>query len=156
MTTSIKIVGLAELQKKLGADFKRPLRGATLAIAQAIQHELTPYPPTTEANRPGGPGSRWYERGYGPKRETMAGVITGRKTSEVLFKSWGIERRGIIGQVLGSKASYSPYVHSEEKQAKFHGKRGWVTDEDAVKKVERDGTIERIVSQAVMHALGQK
>ena len=80
----------------------------------------------------------------------------GRKTSETLGRRWGVERRGTIGAVLGNIATYSPYVHDEEKQAKYHGRRGWVTDEKAIKRIERRGTVKRIVEDAVMHALGQK
>ena len=161
MPVSIKIAGLDELQRKLGADFRPAMRGATRAIAAELQGEIAPYPPTTEANRPRSDIATrralpWYERGYGTRYLLKGGGMGGRKTSETLGRRWGIERRGSIGSVLGNIASYSPYVHSEEKQAKFHGRWGWVTDEDAVKKVERDGTIKRIVSDAVMHALGQR
>jgi len=153
---TVRLVGLDDLQKKLGADFKPAMRGATKAIAAEIQGKIAPYPPATSANRPAGPGSRWYERGFGSRYQRKDGIRSGRKTSETLGRRWGIQSQGRIGAVLGNLATYSPYVHSAEKQAKIHGKRGWVTDEEAIEKVERAGTIRRIVEDAIMHALGQR
>ena len=149
MSVSITIQGLDRLQRKLGTDFKPVLRGATKAIAGAIEGEIAPYPPKTIANSPSQP--RWYERGYGPR---WHGGTGGRKTSQNLGRSWGIKSKGSIGAVLGSRATYSPYVHSHEKQAKFHGARGWVTDKEAVEKVVNRGDVEKIMRQAVRKALG--
>jgi len=153
---TVRIVGLEELQKKLGADFQAAVRGASKAIAAEVQGKIAPYPPATGANRPGGPGSRWYERGYGPRWRRKDGSLAGRKTSETLGRRWAIERRGGTGAVLGNIASYAPYVHSHEERADIHKKRGWISDQEAVQAVERAGTIERIVSDAIMKALGQK
>lgn len=163
----VKITGLDELQRKLGADFRPAMRGATRAIAAEVQGVIAPYPKESEANKARAFGSafsistrkaanRWYERGYGPRWARKDGGVGGTKSSETLGRRWGIKRSGRIGAVLGNIASYAPFVHSDEKQAKFHGRRGWVTDKDAIKKVEQAGTIKRIVSDAVMHALGQR
>ena len=159
MSVSITIQGLDRLQRKLGTDFKPVLRGATKAIAGAIEGEIAPYPPTTAANRPRSNIATkrtlpWYERGYGTRWLRRDGSIGGRKTSQQLGRSWGIKSKGSIGAVLGSRATYSPYVHSHEKQAKFHGARGWVTDKEAVEKVVKRGDVQKILSQAVRKALG--
>ncbi len=158
MGATVRIVGLDDLQRRLGADFKPAMRGATRAIALEIQGEIAPYPPSTEANRPRSSLATrralpWYERGYGTRWHRRDGTVGGRKTSETLGRRWGIKRSGGTGAVLGNIASYSPYVHSHDKRAKFHKRRGWVSDEEAIKDVERAGTIERIVRDAIMHAL---
>jgi len=155
MGATVKLVGLDSLQRKLGADFKPAMRAASKAIALEIQGEIAPYPPATSANRPKGPGSKWYERGFGTKWMLKDGTVRGKKTSQTLGRRWGIKGKGAIGAVLGNIATYSPYVHSHEEQAKYHGKRGWVTDEKAVERVERRGTVRRIVEDAVMKAMGQ-
>jgi len=151
---TVRLVGLEELQRKLGRDFKPAMRGASKAIAAEIQGEIAPYPPATSANRPAGPGSRWYERGFGPRWTRKDGSTGGRKTSETLGRRWGIKSHGSIGAVLGNIASYAPYVHDHEKRAKFHERRGWVSDREAIEDVERAGTIKRIVRDAIIAALG--
>jgi hypothetical protein len=151
---TVRIVGLDKLQKRLGTSFKPAMRGATKAIALEIQGKIAPYPRSTIANSPG--QRRWYERGFGPRWRRQDGTVGGRKTSETLGRRWGVEREGSIGAVVGNIASYSPYVHDHDKRARFHKRRGWVSDREAVEKVERAGTIPRIVNDAIMHALGQK
>uniref|UniRef100_A0A6M3J4M5 Tail protein n=1 Tax=viral metagenome TaxID=1070528 RepID=A0A6M3J4M5_9ZZZZ len=150
----------------LGGDFQRlkraldvrmspVLSGITMAVIAEIENKLTPYPPSSEANRPGGPGSRWYERGYGSRWLTMRGQMRGRKTSQMLGRKWQKQRRGRIGAVLGSPVTYAPYVHHDERQARFHGQRGWVTDKKAVEYVVRSGKVDRIVRQAMTRSFGR-
>ena len=69
------------LKRALGVRMSPVLSGITMAVIAEIENKLTPYPPSSEANRPGGPGSRWYERGYGSRWVTMGGQLRGRKTS---------------------------------------------------------------------------
>jgi len=146
---SVRLEGLDRLQRKLGADFRPTMRAATLAIAAEIQGKIAPYPPATEANSPA--RERWYERGYGPRWRTKDGGIAGRKTSETLGRRWAIARYGDIGAKLGNGATYSAFVHSAERQARFHGARGWKTDKQAVEIVRRAGTIVQIMRDAVMN-----
>ena len=147
---TVRLEGLDELQRKLGADFRPVMRGATKAIAAEIHGKMAPYPEKTEANSPA--RQRWYERGYGPKRRTRDGRIVGKKTSEMLRISWAITTYGDIGAKIGSRASYSKFVHGAKDQAWFHKKNGWMTDKGAVEIVQRAGTIGRIMKDAVMHA----
>ena len=147
---NVRLEGLEELQRKLGADFRPVMRGATKAIAAEIQGKIAPYPPATDANSPA--RQRWYERGYGSKWRTRGGSIAGRKTSETLGRRWAISTYGDIGAKLGNAASYAAFVHDDAKQSPFHKRRGWMSDKGAVEIVQRAGTIGRIMKDAMMHA----
>lgn len=154
MTVTISLHGLDAVQRRLTQDLDRPMRGASKAVAAALQNIIAPYPRSTAANRPQGPGSRWYERGYGTRWMRVDGSIHGRKTSETLGRRWGIASRGKSGAVLGNIASYAPFVHDDEKQAEALKKIGWVTDKMAVRALEAKGTIDRIVNKVLMKVLG--
>jgi hypothetical protein len=120
----------------------------------AIEGRVSEYPPASEANRPRAwQGSAynlvtrkraslntWYERGYGPKWVRKDGTVNGRKTSELLGRSWSREVRvddDVIEGILGNSASYTRYVHGRE-QADFHARRGWMTIFEGVKQSEED------------------
>jgi hypothetical protein len=96
------------------------------------------YAPKSEANVSKAHG-RWYERGWGSKYRRLDGVITGKKTSEVLRAQWSTKSRDKgLTRVVGNSASYAPWVHAAEEvngkgpQASFHKRRGWKTDEQVL------------------------
>jgi len=149
VTYGIRIVGLQQVQRALGVDFKPAIRAGLQGIAAEVQGTIAPYPPASEANSPGNANGRWYERGYGPKWLTKAGVH-GRKTSQMLGRRWAIKPHGGMGWTVGNTATYSPFVHSAEKQARFHAKRRWVTDAQAVEVVVKSGKAKRILVQAIV------
>lgn len=62
-----------------------------------------------------------YQRGWGPIYPS--GRKSKRKTSENLGKQWYVKSTDFAAEV-GNRASYSEFVHGE-RQAKFHGARGW-------------------------------
>ncbi|CUS05413.2 protein of unknown function [Candidatus Promineifilum breve] len=131
---AVKIRGLDKAIEKLekvggrGA-LKRPMMKAVAHL----HDKIAKYPPATAANSPGN-GYSWYERGFGTRSRTgMAWP-----TSETLGRRWSHEvdgdgRRGVVG----NNASYGPYVQSAEKQAAFHARDGWLTDEQVVEKEQR-------------------
>lgn len=164
MTYGIRIVGLTQVQRKLGQDFAPTIRAATQAIALEVQGEIAPYPPATIANSPSNPAGRWYERGYGPKWIRKDGTICGRKTSQMMNrgagivngagdKGWYIKSRGRIGWLIGNRATYSGRLHSDELQARWAAARGWVTDKMAIQHVIASGAAKRIIVQAIMAKL---
>jgi hypothetical protein len=53
---------------------------------------------------------------------------------------------------VGNNVPYGPYVQSKAKQARFHKRRGWMTDEQAVKKA-RPGIVQ-LFKDAIERALG--
>lgn len=149
MSYGIRIVGLREIQRALGADIKPAIQAATKAIALEVQGTIAPYPESTIANSPSNPKGRWYQRGYGPKWMTKKGEVHGRKTSQTLGRRWSVKQRG-IGAIVANLASYADVVHSQQKQARFHAARGWVTDKMALEAVVRSGAAKRIIVQAIM------
>jgi hypothetical protein len=130
------IKGMDKLVRKL--DTVAKLKGAKRGLKAGAVHvmgKIKQYPPQTLANSPNNPTGRWYERSYGPRwLRKRDGTVGGRKTSERLDTKWTTaSRAGGLQQVIGNNASYAPYVHSAEKQAGFHGDRGWLTDEQVLK-----------------------
>lgn len=128
------IKGMNKLIRKL--DTVAKLKGAKRGLkagAEHIEGTIKEYAPKSEANVEKAHG-RWYERGWGSKYKRLDGVVTGKKTSKTLRTKWSTRSRnsGLL-QVIGNNASYARFVHSAEEQAKFHGDRGWLTDEQVIK-----------------------
>ena len=140
------IKGMNKLLRKL--DTVAKLRGAKRGLKSGALHvkgKIAKYPPSTTANSPGNPTGRWYERGYGPRwLRKRKGGVGGRKTSETLGRKWATASLNSgLTQRIGNNASYAPYVHDAEKQAKIHGQRGWKTDEQVLRE-EGDQVLEFI------------
>lgn len=96
---------------------------------------------------------RWYERGYGT-RWYSRGKLQGRRTSQTLGRRWTIsERNQGFTQVVGNNASYGPFVHSHERQAWFHRRRGWKTDEQVIE--EESDTIVEFVEAEIRKVLSR-
>jgi len=149
VSVTVRVHVPPDLKRALDGNMKRVVQRASVPITREIHHAVSEYPPASEANLP---NHRWYERGYGPRWSRKDGSIGGRKTSEMLNRSWGTQRKG-WGMILGSRASYSPVVHHHKEQAKFHKARGWVTDKEAVDKVLKSGKVDRAVKAAVAWVL---
>lgn len=153
MPYAIRIEGLERAQRSLGVQIEPALQAATQNIAKAIEDVILPYPPVTAANDPGNPTGRWYERGKGGYYRRKDGSVVKYSESENLSAKWGIKRIGRWGAQLGNIASYAPYVHAKDKQARWMARIGWVTDEAAVAVVVRSGAVRRIVAQALARAM---
>ena len=163
MPVTVRIHIPADQKRALDGDMRKVIRKAAEPLAAELKATVSTYPPASEANMPRGFGSavsiatkkaqnRWYKRGYGPQWSRKDGSVGGRKTSEMLNRSWGIKRLR-WGMQLGSRASYSPVVHHHEEQASFHKARGWVTDKQAVDKLLASGKVDRAVKAAVAWVL---
>jgi len=147
---SVEVTGLDELQKTLGTDLRRAIRAASMAIGEAIRGYLAVYPAQRASANP----NHWYERGYGSKWRRKDGSVGARATSEQLGPSWGVETKD-DGAVVGTRVSYAPYVQSEEEQTGWHQGTGWITEAQAVQKVEQSGVIQEIVADAVVKELNE-
>lgn len=142
---TIRLEGLPELERKLGklkaGEYKRGILGAAGAD---IRNYLVWYPPSGPGNKPGGPGSRWYERGYGTRWQTKAGQVHGRRTSERLGSKWAVKVESSGDRaVIGNNASYAPIVQDEDEQPAFHTARGWRTVQGAVRE-KGQGIVDKI------------
>jgi hypothetical protein len=142
MTVTIKPEGLDKLTAKFKSisDLKF-IKAVLRAAGETVKGKIAKYPSATSANQPNDTG-RWYERGYGPKWMTRAGVH-GRATSETLGRRWTTrtEDNGLT-VIVGNNASYGPYVQDRDSQASFHTARGWRTIQDVA---EEEGP--RIIQQ---------
>lgn len=154
MSPTVKVIIPADLKRALDGNLKRVVRNAAFAVAQELKTEVSEYPPLSEANLEGGAGSRWYQRGYGPRWKRRDGTVNGYPSSEMLNRSWAIQRTS-TGAMVGSRASYSPAVHGWKEQAKFHKRRGWRTDKAAVAAIRKRGLIDRAVKLALMAEMGK-
>ena len=156
---TVKLQGDKKLMRALDGDLKKALRRGGHLVGLEVKREVAEYPPQSEANIPRGFGSavsigtrqsanRWYQRGYGPRWARKDGSVGGRKSSEMLNRSWMVGRNR-MGAFVASLASYSPVVHHYKEQASFHKRRGWVTDKTAVDRVRKSGKMDRIMQQVV-------
>ena len=64
--------------------------------------------------------------------------------SQRIQQSWAISRSP-TSSVLGNRATYAPYVASEEFQTAQHAATGFTTDKQAADQVMSDGTMKRII-----------
>ena len=126
MTSSI--TGDAELRRKLAKlqDMSQ-IYPALMAGGVHVEGKLKEYPPSTAANSPGGPGSQWYERGWGSRWQRMDGSMGGRQSSETLGKKWTMQGSGGDKVIIGNNVSYGPYVQGPSEQAKALREIGWKT-----------------------------
>ena len=151
----IRIEGLDKLQAaitQIPNEVQSGLRAAMKGSTELVRSGVATYPPETEANRPPGINGRWYVRGFGTR------TVTGQEyaTSEVLGRSWGTDIQGFgasIKGIVGTRASYAPWVQDEEQQAPFHRRRGWPTVEGVLE--EKGPKIQRLFEQIIAKILAR-
>ncbi len=139
--TSVKIVGLEQIQRKLSsmsAEIEDTFHaGAEEASNRVILPTvgLQRYPPETEANRPPTP---YYIRGRGTQTATR-----NYQNSERLGTRWVFSRLAGLRASIGNAASYAPYVHGEN-QARAMAPKGWRRLMDVAD--EKRSEIERVIN----------
>jgi len=151
--TNVRVEGLERLVRVIGracTDLPRAIGAATFAIGEQIRGTIAVYPPMPK-----------YPLRWASKRQRAAYFATRRGLgpyvrvsdphSQQLGKSWATARHGSISAVVGTRATYAPYVQSAQQQQPFHADTGWVTDEQAVKRVSESGVIDDIFRD-VLHA----
>jgi len=110
-------------------------------VAGEVRDRMAVYPPEGPWNKPGPPGSRWYQRHFGPRWRRRDGSIGGRNTSEKLQKSWLVDISRlprVVTAEVWTGVSYAPRVQMEGAQAEFHRRRGWKTDVMVVREYARE------------------
>jgi len=149
MTVSlhIKVEGLDALKRKLGADWTKPIQDGAVAVGQEIRNVVAEYP-EGKVNSPviwaSEKQRRWW---FASRREANLPFKYTRNSdawSQRLGPSWTVRPEGQTNAVVGTKATYGPWVQSAEKQTAQHKATGWVTDKEAVEEVERGGKAMRI------------
>jgi hypothetical protein len=179
MSAGVVIKGLEPVKRLLGIEFTRVISSGIRGIATELEGAIKPYGASGIWNSPENPTGRWYERGYGPHwwvagagvskkygeknqkaqrseilRKRRRGAIHARKTSEFLNRSWHVEGGGLRWRVF-SNASYAPYLHSEEVQARWAKTRGWKSDAEVVREIVRSGIAQKIIASAIVAKIRQ-
>jgi hypothetical protein len=116
---TVQIKGLDELDRKMRRLAGSKIADETLKVyAKAVEEDVKPYPPESEANQPPTP---YYKRGTGTI--TAKGV---RKTSEDMMRKWSVNASSSKVS-LENRASYSAWVQGreEDQQVGYHRQRGW-------------------------------
>lgn len=162
---SITVKGIDKIIRNLQADPKKAISAGLKAVATELQTIIQVYPPETIANSPENPRGQWYQRGYGVRWKKKDGTVGGKPTSGQLKKRWHIKNQSATSVLLYNQASeygrgtdwYSGYVHASEKQAGFHAKRRWITDETAAKKVRKMSKLTQVIARNIAKQLqGQR
>jgi len=154
LDNNIQIEGLDEVLAKIKTlgELKQFV-SAMKAGATHIKGTVDDYPPAGAWNSP--MARNWYERGYGPHWTRMDGSVGGRKTSEMLNRSWTIsQENGGLTQIVGSKVSYGPFVMDEAKQTWFHKAHGWKTVQTVVK--EQTARVVKFITDELNKIINRK
>ena len=152
MASAIEIEGLDPLIKKLEKIGRLDALKAGMKVASKhVYDKLRVYPPSSNANVPGGPGSHWYKRGTGGFYALVGGGISSYGGSEKLGKRWTQKiSRGGKRADIGNNVSYGPYVQGKEQMG-YHEERGWKSTDKVAK--EEAGEVNKILAHAINKAL---
>jgi hypothetical protein len=126
--------------KLLATNLQPAIEAGAQGIAAAVQNVLAPYPKAA----PRRAGKSYYVRGKG----LFSANGTLLKSSEMLNRRWSI-RKVQLGARLRNTASYAAEVHGRRKQRKLHARRGWMREDEAIKKVVSSGEAEAIMDKAI-------
>lgn len=158
----LRLERLAVVMETIGDKGQTLVLKAMNDIALAVESEMKPYPPATEANRPGRVNSKgkplgYYERGRGWWYPVMAarqlGAELGKRQGQVrgyklaggglsqrLQAKWTStaykEGRDYVAEV-GTNVTYAPFVQGSKQPALFK-RRGWKTADEVLTKLEPD------------------
>ena len=155
VNVNIRIEGLDKLQRELDpARVTTALGRVVKRVNHIVLTRMAVYPPEGPYNRPGPPGSRWYQRLKGPRWRRVDGSIGGRNTSQKLQPSWRQKVLSPLSREVFTEVTYSPFVVSKEEQTSVHAAHGWQTDEQVAEEVEADPIVERIIDSEIKRGLG--
>ena len=149
--SDITVDNLDELQKRL-ARLSNPAfaqqigQRAGRKIGEQLRYYLVKYPGASHS--PVIWASRKQRAWYFANRQEMGLPLEYTRTSDPmsqkLGQSWTVAATS-DGAIVGTRATYAPYVQSAAQQSAQHAATGWKTDVDAVGELERSKLIERIV-----------
>jgi hypothetical protein len=148
---SVSVEGVDDLLKQLNIPLAPVLRDITFAVGELVRSEIAVYPGSS--HQPVIWASERQRRYYHAMRRE-AGLSPGYARnsdpmSQRLGASWTIQHHGSTDALVDNKASYGPWVQNEIYQSAQHKATGWITDEKAVKNVERSGDIETVAEKII-------
>lgn len=136
-------IATKQARRLLATNLQSPIEAGAQGIAAAVQNVLAPYP----AAPPRIAGRGYYIRGKG--QFTARGRLV--KASETLNRRWAI-RKVAWGARLRNTASYAVWAHGAKRQNRYHGKRGWVREDQAIAGVTSSGEAKQIMAAAISAA----
>lgn len=149
MPDGIEHGDLATLQRALSQLYGPLLtkfKGRTThAVAVAIQGVIKPYKPQHKPVI--WPSDQARKAYFAMRRKASLPMKYTRGSdpmSQRVQQSWTIRRRA-TSATLGNRATYAPYVASEEFQTEQHAATGFVTDAQAAEQVIEGGAMQRII-----------
>jgi len=126
----------------------------TYYVAVAIQGVIKPYESIkyTHTRKDGTMGVKWPSEKsrryyFAMRREAGLPMKYTRGSdpmSQRMQQSWTIARRP-TSATLGNRATYAPYVASDQYQTEQHAATGFTTDKQAAEQVIESGTMKRII-----------
>ena len=151
MQFSVSVVGIEKLLKDLNVPLDPVLRDITFAVGELVRSEIAvdPGPSHQRVIWASERQRRYY---FWMRRE--AGLSPGYSRgnddmSQSLRNSWTISHHGSTDAIVDNKASYGPWVQNEIYQTAQHKATGWITDEKAVKNVEKSGDVEHVAKKII-------
>jgi hypothetical protein len=151
MQFSVSVVGIEDLLKQLNVPLAPVLKDITFAVGELVRSEIAVYP--GGSHKPVIWASERQRRFYHAMRRE-AGLSPGYSRnndpmSQRLANSWTLSHHGSTDALLDNKASYGPWVQNDIYQSAQHKATGWITDEKAIKKVERSGDVEHVAQKII-------
>jgi hypothetical protein len=151
MEFSVRVDGVEALLKQLNVPLPPVLKAITFEVGELVQKEIAVYPGAShqpvlwasERQR------RFYHAmrraaGLSPKYDRGTDAM-----SKQLLTGWKVSHHGATDALLDNKTSYGHWVQNDLYQSAQHKATGWITDEQAVKRVERSGDVERVAEKII-------
>jgi hypothetical protein len=154
MPDGVDATGLNKLQNAMeqltGPGLVKFKGRATYHVALAIKGVIAAYP--GPAHRPVIWPSEAARKAYFAQRREgglpMKYMRGSDPMSQRMQQSWTVSRSRAEA-TLGSRATYAPYVASDEYQTEQHKATGFTTDKQAAETVIADGTVDRIITAQI-------
>ena len=147
----------ADLRKLAGPALDKALQKAAVKVGEELQAKLQRYPSIGKKQSPVKWASekqrKWY---FATSRKAGLPPLYTRLNdpmSQKLGPSWEVVKWGKSGAIVGTRATYSPYVQSAEHQSAQHAASGWITADEAVDKVDKSGIVGRHVRAEIASML---
>ena len=151
MQFSVHVDGIEKLLKQLNVPLAPVLKEITYAVGELVQKEIAVYPGSShspvlwasERQR------RYYfamrrAAGLSPKYDRGSDPM-----SKQLLNAWKVSHHGATDALVDNQTNYGPWVQNDIYQTAQHKATGWITDEQAVKKVERSGDVEHVAKKII-------
>jgi len=160
MSVGVEIEGWAELQRKLGQNFVPVIRSITLKVARQLQRiigvepgpRVGPVPWTSMKQK------IWYHHARKKAGLPLQYTRNSDPWSQRIKDSWDSRNVGQFDAEVRAGATYAVYVQKDPRlppphQQPMHAETGWITDLQAIDKLNRSGDVQNIARDEIEYAL---